>query len=150
MLKGNKLQNFNYQYEWFQRIFCRLLNPNDVFCESVDGIKHFLFNYSDKGVGQIFGIMDADIFMEEMEKAISQLKSYQTNYSFKGTLQWPYVYVKYLILFSKAVYLPNPGLKDYLFHFLKRWTLISRIITGVSLYWASLINCLRELRITDW
>ena len=45
------------------KCFCGLLNPNDVFYEADDDIRHFLFNYSDEALGQIFGIMDADISM---------------------------------------------------------------------------------------
>ena len=76
MLKGNKSQNFStINANDFKEYFCGLLNPNDVFYEADDDIRHFLFNYSDERLGQIFGIMDADISMEEMEKAISQLKN---------------------------------------------------------------------------
>ena len=76
MLKGNKSQNFStINTNDFEEYFCGLLNPNDVFYEADDDIRHFLFNYSDERLGQIFGIIDADISMEEMEKAISQLKN---------------------------------------------------------------------------
>ena len=146
MLKGNKSLNFStIDTNEFKEYFCSLLNPDDIFYEADDDIKHFLLNYSDEEVVRIFDIMNVNISMEELEKAISQLKNGKSG---GGGVTWN-VYVKYLMSFSKAEYLPNPGLMDYLSHSLKRGTLTLRITTGASPYWVFLVNYSRELWITD-
>ena len=76
MLKGNKSLNFStIDTNEFKEYFCSLLNPDDIFYEADDDVKHFLLNYSDEEVVRIFDIMNVNISMEELEKAISQLKN---------------------------------------------------------------------------
>ena len=70
--KWNKSLNFSTIYtNEFKEYFCSLLNPDDIFYEADEDIKHFLSNSSDEEVVRIFDIMNINISMEELEKAIS-------------------------------------------------------------------------------